>query len=196
MARWIMLVALVACDSGKRAAPPLPAPRDAVIAVRPPDAAVDAVPVDLSLEPGAAPTCPPADHDSLVTCLMERSPCPQRNEILPQRRPDLELVRTTWSGCGETYVIAKHADRWYAIQELFYEQSHGRRDGVLHVHRVRDVRVKDHRVTQIDYSTDEDISTIDDSAPDGIRNSHTHSDDRLACTWPADGAPTCAPAPR
>jgi hypothetical protein len=156
----------------------------------------DAVEADVGLEPGAAPTCPPAEHDALVKCLMERSPCSTRVETLPQRRSDLELVRTSWSGCAETYVIAKHADRWHAITELYYEQAHGRRNGELHVQRVRDVRVKDQRVTQIDYSTIEDTSMIDESAPDGVRNEHAESRDRLACTWPADGIPTCAPAPR
>jgi hypothetical protein len=64
------------------------------------------------------------------------------------------------------------------------------------VQRVRDVQVKDRRVTQIDYATVEDTSIIDDTAPDGTRDEHTESSDRLACTWPADGVPTCAPAPR
>jgi len=202
MARWIVLaLVLVACDSGKRAAPPppvVPASRDAAVALTPPDAAVppDASDTELGVEPGAAPTCPPADHDVLVQCLTDRSPCSARFEVLPQRRADLELVRTIYTGCAETYVIAKHADRWYAVAELYYEQAHGRRNGELHVQRVRDVRVKDSRVTQIDYRTVEDTSIIDSSARDGVRDEHAESEDRLACTWPSDGVPTCAPAPR
>ncbi|MEO8550989.1 MAG: hypothetical protein ABI678_13480 [Kofleriaceae bacterium] len=200
MTRWVLLaLALVACDAGKPPAPPpvagltgppVAAPRDA--------ASIDAVVPDaaeLGLEPGEAPTCPPAAHAAMLECLRERSPCSQRVEVFPQRLPDLELVHTIASGCADTYVIAKHADRWYAIAELYYEQAHGRRNSELKVRHVRDARAANGRISQIDFSTDEDTSYIDDTAPDGTRDEHTHSNDRLACLWPDDGVPTCAPAP-
>ncbi len=121
--------------------------------------ALAVVPVDGVAKEG--PTCSPGKLDTVLSCLGKRAGGPARVISPKDAPPSIRVVRAGSAQGHWIYVVAGADEQWSVIDELYYEQQHGKRESSFELASVTEQAVGDTKVLRVDYRTDSDTNAGD-----------------------------------
>src|SRR5579871_2627600 len=109
-----------------------------------------------------AVACPAGKLNAVLSCLGKHAGGPAR-VISPREAPSAIRVVRAGSAQGHwIYVVVGSGEQWTVVDELFYEQQHGKRESSFELVKVSEQPVGDTKVLRVDYRTDSDTNAGDE----------------------------------